>query len=81
MSASWRDSTNGGETMVDDKGDPEVRDPEVKELQRDSLRLIIESEKVLTALEDHVALLRTFVQNVRDVSDDPDYKPEGGSDE
>lgn len=37
------------------------RDPEIRELQRESLRLIIASEKVLTALEDHIALLRQFV--------------------
>jgi hypothetical protein len=41
------------------------RDPEIRELQRESLRLIVASEKVLTALEDHLLLLRTFVATAR----------------
>jgi len=52
------------------------RDPEIAELQKETLRLIISSEKILTALEDHVALLRTFVDKARETSEAEDIMHE-----
>lgn len=42
------------------------RDPETRKLVRDSLALIVESERVLQQLEDHIDLLRTFVDIEKD---------------
>lgn len=56
-----------------------TRDPEIRQLRIESLRLIVASEKVLTALEDHIALLRTFVstsQHADDTADDNEHADE-----
>lgn len=58
MSPSWR-----GETTVTVATS---RDPETRKLVRDSLALIVESERVLQRLEDHVNLLQTFVDIEKD---------------
>lgn len=45
-----------------------ARDEDTQDLVKESLRLIVQSEKLLTQLEDHVDMLRTFVHKV-DVSE------------
>lgn len=37
------------------------RDPETQRLVRESLTLVIRSEKLLTQLQDHLDMLRTYV--------------------
>lgn len=46
--------------------DPAERDPEVNDLLTRQLRLVIESERVLAALEGHTQLLRTVITEMRD---------------
>lgn len=58
-SLSWPGETTGEVTS-------RSRDPETRKLVRQSLELIIQSEKVLTQLEDHLDLLRTFVDIQQD---------------
>lgn len=50
-------SCHVGMTVADHRA---PRDPETQRLVRESLRLVIQSERVLAQLEDHVSLLRSL---------------------
>lgn len=65
MSQSLRD----GMTVADGR-----RDPETQEIVRDSYRLIVRSEKLLTQLEDHLDLLRTFVRTHGDETEETPHE-------
>ena len=51
-----------------------ARDPEVTEILRQQLRLVIRSERVLTQLEDHTEMLRTFVDKADTELDEHDHE-------
>lgn len=51
-------------------------DPEVGELQRRTYRLVVESERALVRLEDHLTLLQAFVDRLSAQSDSDDADDE-----
>lgn len=51
---------------------PHKRDPEVLELAKESLRLVVQAEEVLHDLEDHQHKVAAFLQRASQFSDEGD---------